>query len=227
MNKKKIKKQYDAGVKLVDIAKKNDITINQLQYLIRKEGWKRTKSNSYKNNKNAIGNKGGKGAKKNNKYAVTTGAYENIFNGVLSEEENKIFNEYEVDKKAELGNELKILLIRERRILLRIKKIQDSSRDMYVDKIEKVNAHSSRSVVKESKEETRTIAENNNNILQRLEDALTRVQEAKRRCVDSLHRIEMDEKNNPNGGTGESLADTIQKAYEQRMNAEREDGNVE
>ena len=221
MNVKKIKKQYDAGMTQANIAKKNNITVPQLRYLIKKEHWpKRDKGQLHKGNKNAVGNKGGKGAKKNNKYAVTTGAYENVFNGVLSEEENDIFNNYAVDKKTELGNELKILLIRERRILSRIKKIQENSRDMHVARIEKVNTQSSRVVVKENKAETRTIVENNEDQIQRLEDALTRVQEAKRRCIDSLHKIEMDEKGNGEGGSGKSLADTIQEAYENRIKEE-------
>jgi uncharacterized protein YjcR len=221
MNVKKIKKQYDAGMTQANIAKKNNITVPQLRYLIKKEQWPpRDRSQLHKGNKNAVGNKGGKGAKKNNKYAVTTGAYENVFNGVLSEEENEIFNNYNVDKKTELGNELKILLIRERRILSRIKKIQENSRDMHVARIEKVNSQSSRLSLKENKAETRTIAENNEDQIQRLEDALTRVQEAKRRCIDSLHKIEMDEKGNGDGGSGKSLADTIQEAYENRIKEE-------
>ena len=227
MNIKKIKRQYDEGMTQVNIAKKNNITVPQLRYLIKKQKWeKRDRSQLHKGNKNAVGNKGGKGAKKNNKYAVTTGAYENVFNGILSEEEKDIFNNYNVDKKAELGNELKILLIRERRILLRIKKIQDNSRDMHVARIEKVNSQLSKVVTKENKVETRTIAENNDDQIQRLEDALTRVQEAKRRCIDSLHKIEMDEKGNGNGGTGKSLADTIQEAYEKRISLEEANTDV-
>lgn len=226
MNIKKIKKQYDEGMTQAKIAKKNNITISQLRYLIKKEKWeKRDRSKLLKGNKNAVGNKGGHGTK-NNKNAVTTGAYENIFNNVFSEEEKQVFESDNFNKMSELIFELRVLKIRESRILLRIQKIQDSGRDMHISKIEKVNSQSSRAVAKESKVETRTIAENNDDQLQRLEDALTRVQEAKRRCIDSLHKIEMDEKGNGNGGTGKSLADTIQEAYENRINMEKDNTDV-
>lgn len=227
MNIKKIKKQYDEGMTQANIAKKNNITVPQLRYLIKKEKWgKRDRSQLHKGNKNAVGNKGGKGAKKNNKYAVTTGAYENIFDDVFSDEEKQIFESDNFDKKAELIFEQKVLKVREKRILLRIQKIQSSGRDMHVSKIEKVNSQSSRVVGKDNKTETRTIAENNDDQIQRLEDALTRVQEAKRRCIDSIHKIEMDEKGNGNGGTGKSLADTIQEAYESRMSMEEDSTDV-
>lgn len=44
----------------------------------------------------------------------------------------------------------------------------------------------------EDETETSTHATNKINLLQKLEDSLTRVQEQKRKCIDSLHKIETD-----------------------------------
>jgi uncharacterized protein YjcR len=139
---KKIKKDYISGLKYKEIEEKNNITNSQLIYLIQKNKWKRksNRSEALKKNKNAKGNKGGPGAEKGNKRARTTGEYENIFSGVLSEEEKNIFDNYEIEnKKQALLDELKILTIREMRMLKRIKEIQDKNKDMTINNISKTN----------------------------------------------------------------------------------------
>jgi len=145
VNIKNIKKDYMSGLKYKEIQEKNNITNSQLIYLIQKNKWKRknNRSEALKNNKNAKGNKGGPGAEKGNKRALTTGEYENIFSGVFSEEENDIYNNYKIEnKKNALLEELKILTIRERRMLQRIQNLQEKNKDMTIDSISKTNYQS-------------------------------------------------------------------------------------
>lgn len=194
MNIKNIKKDYMSGLKYKEIQEKNNITNSQLIYLIQKNKWKRknNRSQALKNNKNAKGNKGGPGAEKGNKRALTTGEYENIFSGVFSEEENDIFNNYKIEnKKNALLEELKILTIRERRMLQRIQNLQEKNKDMTIDSISKTNYQSTQ-WNKENSVTTITHAENTTLVIQQIEEALTRVQESKRRCIESLNKVGID-----------------------------------
>lgn len=90
----KIKKDYMAGKTYNQIAEKHDVTYNEVLYLIKKKKWKRESNLSKvkKGNKNAKGNKGGPGAEKGNKRALTTGEYETIYDDLLTEEERDILN---------------------------------------------------------------------------------------------------------------------------------------
>lgn len=189
---KKIKDKYVKGLKYDEIIKEFNITKNQLIYLIQKNNWKRKSNRSkvMKNNKNAKGNKGG-GAPSNNKNAVTTGEYENIFSGCFSDEE-KTFLEKEnlKDKKEEILLDLKILTIRESRMLNRIENLKKSNSDMVINNISKTNNRGT----KWDNSTTHTQVENIIIAIQRIEEALTRVQESKRKCLDSLHRMENDDR---------------------------------
>ena len=132
-------------------------------------------------NKNALGNKGGTGAEIGNKNAVTTGEYENIYKDVLDEDELDLYENYQVDDVEQLlMEEYKILTIREKRMLKRIKKLNEQ-KDMTIDFIRKKNS--------KSETETITEAEPTINLIQRIEEGLTRVQEAKRKCIESLNKI--------------------------------------
>lgn len=181
-----------SGLKYKEIQDKHNITNSQLIFLIRKNKWKRKSNRSkvLKNNKNAKGNKGGPGAEKNNKRALRTGEYENIFSSCFSKEEQDIFDNHKFqNKKTELLYELKILTIRESRMLKRIQTLQDSKKDMVINNISKSNVQNTKW---NDSTTTYTHAENTIVAIQRIEDGLTRVQEAKRRCIDSLNKIGMD-----------------------------------
>lgn len=195
-NKKNIEKDYKKGATYKEIQEKYEITKSQLIYLIQRNKWKRksNRSKSLKGNQNAVGNKGGPGAGEQNQNAVTTGEYANIFNTVFSDEENNIYKNITIndDKKEPLLEELKILTIREFRMLKRIKEL-DSGMDMTVNSISK-NSYKNSKWNSENTSTTTTHVEHKNIMIQKIEEALTRVQEAKRRCVDSLHKIENDDR---------------------------------
>lgn len=189
----KIKKDYKKGFKYNEIESKYNITHSKLNSLIRKYKWKRKSNRSkvQKGNKNAKGNKGGTGAPEGNKNAVTTGEYQAIFKEALDEEEQKIYDSYTIeDKKEALLEELKILTIREYRMSKTINKLKNS-KEMVISSISKTN-HQSTKFNNENYVTTVTHADNTTDKIQKIEEALTRVQEAKRRCIDSLHKIEND-----------------------------------
>ena len=188
----KIKKDYINGKTYNQIVKKHDVTYNEVIYLVRKNKWKRESNLSKvkKGNKNAKGNKGGPGAGKRNKNAVKTGEYETIYNDLLTDEEKNILNQFELnDPKEQILQEIKTLTIRERRMLARIKKLQEG-KEMNLVRI--TSSKSKGIAYKVDGRTTTTEAENVINTVQRLEEALTRIQEAKRRYIDSYHKIETD-----------------------------------
>lgn len=176
-----IKKDYLQGMKYKDIIEKYNITQPELRSIIRNNKLTRTKSKAQMGNKNAVGNKGGYGTE-NNKNAVVTGEYEKIYKDVLDEDELELYKNFEVnDKEQLLINDYKILTIREKRMLTRISALKHKGKDMTINFIRN----------KKSKFETETItdAEPTLNMIQRIEDGLTRVQEAKRKCLESLAKI--------------------------------------
>lgn len=192
---KKIENDYNAGMKYKEIENRYKISHNQLLYLIRKNDWKRKSNRSevQKGNKNAKGNKGGHAPLKN-KNAVTTGEYESIYKDVLDDEEIELFNGYSVKNKVkELENELKLLIIRERRMLKRIADLNSTGKDLTINSITR-NKSSTTEYGGNISESSSTYAESTIEKVQRIEEALTRIQEAKRRCIDSLHKIEIENK---------------------------------
>ena len=175
-----VKNDYLQGMKYKDIISKYDITQPELRSIIRKNKLTRSKSEIQKGNQNAIGNSGGHGTE-GNKNAVTTGEYENIFSSVLDDDENTIMQGSPKGTRATLLEELKILTIREKRMLSRIKTLKDKNRDLTITKMQKNQDNNS------------TEAQNTLLLINKIEDGLTRVQESKRRMLDLLYRIECDD----------------------------------
>lgn len=174
MNIEEIEKDFNSGMLKKDIITKHHITLNQLNYQIRKNKWKTRKPKGTK------GNKGGHGTK-NNKNAEVTGAYSK-FNGCFSDEELELFNEPIKSQKDILEDEIRICKIREFRILNKIKELR-ASKDLTIMKMSKSTEFG-----------TATEAENTQLLIIRYEQALTKIQEAKRRALDSLHKMEFNKK---------------------------------
>lgn len=190
----KIKKAYEKGKTYKEIEKKYNVTSNQITYLIRSNQWKRKSNRSevQKGNKNAAGNRGGKAPKKN-KNAVTTGEFETIYKDVLDDDEVELYGKYKVeDEKETLIEQIKILTIRENRMLKRIKELKDSGKDLTIQNITR-----SKSSTTEyggfASESSNTLAESTVDKIQRIEEALTRVQDSKRKCLEALHRFKLED----------------------------------
>ena len=203
MKEENIKNDYLQGMKYKDIMSKYNITQPELRSIIRRNKLTRSKSKLQKGNKNAVGNKGGYGTE-NNKNAVVTGEYETIYKEVLEDDELILYDSLQVKSKEDaLINDYKILTIRERRMLARIQKLKQQGKDMTIDCIRKKN--------NSSETETITEAEPTINMIQRIEDSLTRVQEAKRKCIDTLNKLNEDNSGNNENITTNSILESINR----------------
>ena len=198
----KIKKDYLKGNTYNKIAEKYGVTYNEVVYLAKKEKWKRKSnlSKAKKGNQNAKGNKGGPGAEKRNQRALKTGEYETIYDDVLDEDEQELMNNSFLETRDAIQHELKLISIREKRMLSRIKNIKDKELI--------------RTKTKKDREGTTTEKQNTLYLINKIEEGLTRVQETKRRMLDLLYKIEAKEGKYLN--KGKSLADEIQAAYNER-----------
>ena len=192
----KIKKDYLDGMKYKDIYAKYNITLSDLKKIINKYKLTRDKKELYKGNKNALKNKGGNGAKKDNKNAVTTGEYESIYDDVLTEEERKIYNNYKISEDdinnlliEEYMTEYKLLTIREKRMMKRIRILDEKDKDMTIGAIRKKNTSGS-----DGSTETITEAEPTLKTIQRIEDGLTRVQDTKRKSRENMIKLGFSKK---------------------------------
>lgn len=191
MDIENIKQDYMSGMKYKEIQEKYNISNNQLIYYKQKYNWKRKSNRSQllKNNQRAVGNRGGPGAEQGNKRAVTTGEYETILYNAMTESEKNLFNCIEIQNEADcLIEEYKILKVREYRISIRIKELLEKQKDMNIERMVKRQYKDNIS----SETETTTEVINTINHLQRLEDSLTKVQEAERKCLESIHKIGND-----------------------------------
>lgn len=181
-----IKNDYLQGMRYKDIFKKYNITLSDLKKIIRKYNLTRDKSQVLKGNKNAKNNKGGQ-PPIGNKNAVTTGEYESIFQNVLTDEEKSIFKKIKVENTDSLLlneyiEEYKLLTIRELRMMRRIMTLEQSERDMTIGSIKKKNNS-------QGNIETTTEAEATLDKIQRIEDGLTRVTEAKRKSRENMIKL--------------------------------------
>ena len=100
-------------------------------------------------NKNAVGNKGNKSASppKRNKNAVKTGEYETIFADLLSDEEKDIYSKLNVDPFFILAEKIKILKIRQYRMLKRIKDAEAGLNDEEVERLQQLRKVKEPSVI--------------------------------------------------------------------------------
>ena len=173
-------------MKYNDIFKKYNITLSDLKKIINKYKLTRKKSELYKGNQNAKNNRGGS-AKKNNKNAVITGEYEQIYSDILTEKELNLYNSYTISNDdienlliKEYTSEYKLLTIRENRMLERIKKLEEDQ-DMIIEFIRQKKTSDATEKTTQTEQILRAI--------QRIEDGLTRVQESKRKSRENMIKL--------------------------------------
>lgn len=140
-----------------------------------------------------------------NKNAVKTGEYETIWLDALDDEERVLFYSVQTDVLKQLDQEIRLLELRERRMLKRIKDVMDGWEDDEIEtkyervakkeKIPVFNEDGQLSIttqtINEMVEKERT--EKKRSKLERIvaiEEALTRVQREKSRLIELKHRIE-------------------------------------
>ncbi|EGO9045899.1 small subunit of terminase [Enterococcus faecalis] len=147
--KEQAKKYYEDGWKYKDISEKLSVPLNTLKSWRKRDSWQRggaTKEVQPANrgapqgNKNAIGNKGNKNASapKQNKNAVKTGEFETIFADLLSDEEKDIYSTMNDDPFFILNDEIRLLKVRQFRMMKRIKEAEKGLTDEEVERLQQL-----------------------------------------------------------------------------------------
>ena len=156
--KEQAKKYYEKGWKYKDISEKLSVPLNTLKSWRKRDKWERggatkevqpTNRGAPKGNQNAIGNKGNSRASppKRNKNAVKTGEYETIFADMLSDEEKDIYSNLNDDPFFILEEEIRILKIRQYRMLKRIKDAEAGLNDEEVERLQQLRKVKEPSVI--------------------------------------------------------------------------------
>lgn len=143
-------------------------------------------------NKNAVGH-GGTGPP-GNKNAVTTGEFETLLFDCLEPEEHRLADAVPADKEQLLLQEIRLLTVREYRMLRRIEDLRGANE--YYDDGELASGMTmvSRKTGIEKDHET-DLKEFRGKLgqIQAVEDALTRVQGRKQRAIEALHKFGFDD----------------------------------
>ena len=199
------KELYDKGLKLIEIAKELDVPVGTVRSWKNRQCWdnatlQKKKRNVAKQkggqpgNKNAAGNKGGAAPEKN-KNAVTTGEFETLLFDCLEPEERQLAAAVPPDKEQLLLQEIRLLTVRERRMLKRIDLLRtsmDDSGEVSGDETG-MTAVGHKKGLEKDKETDLTEYRGKLGQIQNIEDALTRVQARKQAAIDSLHRYGVDD----------------------------------
>lgn len=156
-------------------------------------------------NKNAVGNKGNKSASppKRNKNAVKTGEYETIFAELLSDEEKDIYSNMNDDPFFILEEEIRILKIRQYRMLKRIKDAEAGLNDEEVERLQQLRKVKEPSVIDgkmvtvkrevlKDVQITRKTFRKLDDILA-IEDALTRVSNQLTKSIKQLNELSLSQ----------------------------------
>lgn len=164
---------------------------------------KKKRPGAPKGNQNAVG----AGAPLGNVNALVHGGYSAIFWDSLSDQERSMIDDLEPNSEQILVDEIKLLTVREHRIMERIKSYNeqkqvlrtitrseekrefanDEEREEYELRMEEKVAKGDR--LPGRPYHLTTITESGYDIVERLEEALTRCQAQKQRCIDSLEKI--------------------------------------
>ena len=122
-------------------------------------------------------------ARPNNKHAVTTGEFESIFFDTLEDDEIKLVDSIEIEKRNLLIHEIQLLTVRERRMLKRIADLKNKE----------ITLKSYKTGIEKDADTDLKEFETALNQIQNIEEALTRVQEKKQKAIDLLHKFDVDE----------------------------------
>jgi len=213
MNKKEqAKKYYEEGWKYKDISEKLSVPLNTLKSWRKRDKWERggatkevqpTNRGAPQGNKNAVGNKGNKRASPpaGNKNALKTGEYETIFYDTLSEEEKEIYSSMNDDPSLVLLEEIRLLKLRQFRMMKRIQKAEAGLNDEEVDRLQQLRKVKTpiekdgrkleiKREVMQDVQVTRKTYRKIDNILS-LEEALTRISNNLTKTIKIFNELEL------------------------------------
>lgn len=189
----KAKELFLSGKKLIEISELLGVPEGTVRSWKKRYNWENAtlqkknrnvakKKGGQPGNQNAKGNRGGAAPEKN-KNAVTTGEFETLLFDCLEPEEKQLAKAVPADKEQLLLQEIRLLTVREHRMLRRIEDLKQADFTMVKKKkgIEKDH-------LTDLREDEGVLGQ-----IQRIEEALTRVQARKQASIDSLHRYGVDD----------------------------------
>lgn len=145
--KKKVKADYQKGMKPKELAEKHGISINTIKSWIKRYDWGKKVNNegapakekvapskkekgAPKGNKNAVSNNGG--APEYNTNALKHGGYTKVYWDMLDDEEREMIESVPTDEEVLLMEQIQLFSVRERRIMKAINKYRDIQGGLYV-----------------------------------------------------------------------------------------------
>lgn len=159
-------------------------------------------------NQNAKGNKGNSRASppKRNKNALKTGEYETIFFDTLSDEEKDIYSSLNNDPSFVLSEEIRLLKIRQLRMMKRIKEAESGLNDEEVDRLQQMRKIKTpiekdgkkleiKREVMQDVQVSRKTYRKIDDILS-IEDALTRISNQLKKAIKQLNALATEESRN-------------------------------
>ncbi|MCC0633663.1 helix-turn-helix domain-containing protein [Clostridioides sp. ZZV15-6388] len=213
---KEARKLYLKGLKLVEIAKKLDIPDGTVRRWKKTYNWdsERSENNNERsakrggqpNNSNAKGH----GAPLRNKNNFKHGIFEQIYFDTLTDKELELIKNKSNDKIYDLELEIDLLTIREHRHMSRIKEYTEKTDGISLESVNKRRLEIKGNVLKNGQvqEEMETRGVSTFEVIQKLEAELTKIQDKKRKCIETLEKMKIDRKKfeleNNNLGQNES-----------------------
>lgn len=199
-----IYKQHNGEILLKDIATQLDAKDTQIRKWKSQDKWEeKLKGTLPKNKRNVTNEKDTKKTTKaskqtnsswnkesyptmkrlNNKNAISTGEFESIFFDTLEDDEIKLINNIEIEKRNLLTQEIQLLTVRERRMLKRIADLKNKE----------MTLKSYKTGIERDADTDLKEFESNLIQIQNIEEALTRIQDRKQKSIDLLHKFDIDE----------------------------------
>ena len=205
------KEMFLAGKKLIEIAAALGVPEGTVRSWKNRYGWKNCNPNAtlqskcnvakkrggQPGNKNAVGH-GGTGPP-GNKNAVTTGEFETLLFDCLLPEERRLADAVPVDKGQLLLQEIRLLTVREYRMLKRIDALRKSEERSEAAGRYEIAVPPGMTVIGYKagieKGKITDLGEYKGILgqIQAIEDALTRVQARKQRAIETLHKFGFDD----------------------------------
>ncbi|MDI7818502.1 phage terminase small subunit [Clostridioides difficile] len=143
-------------------------------------------------NKNAVGS----GAPLRNKNNFKHGIFEQIYFGTLTDKELELIKNKSNDKIYDLELEIDLLTIREHRHMSRIKEYTEKTDGISLESVNKRRLEIKGNVLKNGQvqEEMVTRGVSTFEVIQKLEAELTKIQDKKRKCIETLEKMKIDRK---------------------------------
>ena len=114
----------------------------------------------------------------------------NIFRAVLTDEENDVWDNLTVDVSTQMDYDIRILTIRERRMLERIKRLEECA-FMEIKIEDTMGKHGNRKHTQRV-----VVSEASLVMIQQIEESLTRIQDKKAKMLEIKHKYEVTQQSN-------------------------------